>query len=443
MRQQRLPDVAHGQPLSILIVCDNASAVFGGEALLPLHYFRTLRNRGHKVWLVTHARTRSELTELFPDEQRIYYVEDSWLHRLMWRVGRRLSPQLASITTGFVSRLAVQMAQRTIVRSIVATEGIDIVHQPTPVSPREPSLMYGLGAPVIVGPMNGGMDYPAAFQRERGWLETALRRFGQTNASLLNALMPGKRQAALLLVANARSRAALPDGLCKHVVEVVENGVDLDLWTPRANQGPSDSWHVCTFAFMGRLVRLKAVDLLLEAFSAACAQAPMRLVIMGDGEEREELQRLANTLLPNCTLDRLEANVRFTGWLSQTACARELEQVDCLVMPSLRDCGGSVVLEAMSMSKPVIATAWGGPLDYLDASCGILIEPRDRQSLGDGMARAMVRLAKSPLERAAMGCAARAKIESKYDWELKTGHMLSLYRRTLTMPTPGAPAVGT
>ena len=61
----------------VLIVADHASARFGGEAALPFHYFRVLRARGAPVWLISHARTRDELTELFGNDPRIRYVEDA------------------------------------------------------------------------------------------------------------------------------------------------------------------------------------------------------------------------------------------------------------------------------------------------------------------------------------------------------------------------------
>src|SRR5689334_15743971 len=44
--------------LRILIVAENASARFGGEAILPLHIFRGLRRRGVEAWLVVHGRTQ-------------------------------------------------------------------------------------------------------------------------------------------------------------------------------------------------------------------------------------------------------------------------------------------------------------------------------------------------------------------------------------------------
>ncbi len=129
----------------------------------------------------------------------------------------------------------------------------------------------------------------------------------------------------------------------------------------------------------------------------------MRLVVIGDGEERERLEQHAAALFPTLPTEGPNRPIRFIGWVSQSACASELAEVDCLVMPSLRECGGAVILEAMAMSKPVIATAWGGALDYLDRSCGILVEPTSRIALVEGIAAAMVRLARSPGERVAMG----------------------------------------
>ena len=430
MRRQADSSSTTDTSFSVLIVCDQASAKFGGEAILPLHYFRLLRNRGFEVWLVVHSRTRAELAELFPGEQRIRFVEDSRLHTTLWKLGTWLPPMLAYVTTGFISRLFVQREQRRIVRGLVASEGIDLIHQPTPVSPREPSIIFDVGAPVIIGPMNGGMDYPPAFRAEQSAIKKLLFRVGVAQVSWLNRLMPGKRRAAILLVANERTRAALPEGVCERVERLGENGVELDLWS-QVPPPPRRSSGIVTFGFVGRLVKLKAVDILLDAFAIASASAPMRLVVIGDGEERERLHRQAASLFPSRPSEGAGAPVRFTGWVSQSACAAELAEVDGLVMPSLRDCGGAVILEMMSMSKPVIATAWGGALDYLDDACGILVEPTSRTALIEGLAAAMVRLAHAPAERAAMGRAARLKVETHYDWEVKAEDMLDVYRRVL------------
>jgi glycosyltransferase involved in cell wall biosynthesis len=221
---------------------------------------------------------------------------------------------------------------------------------------------------------------------------------------------------------------------------LVENGVELDLWNPQPQPSSQQNGGAVTFGFVGRLIKLKAVDLLLDAFAIASVSAPMRLVVIGEGEERERLEQHAAALFPTLVAEGPNRPIRFVGWVSQSACASELAEVDCLVMPSLRDCGGAVILEAMAMSKPVIATAWGGALDYLDRSCGILVEPSSRVALVEGIAAAMVRLADSPGERAAMGRAARLKVESDYDWEVKADDILRVYRRVLGAATVSASA---
>lgn len=418
----------------VLIVAENASARFGGEAALPLHYYRELRARGGATWLLTHARTRGELSEAFPDDPNIVYVEDSAWHRFLWRIGSRLPAQVRYLTTEFLSRISTQLAQRRIARRLIREHGVEVVHQPIPVSPREPSLLYDLGCPVVIGPMNGGMSYPPAFAAQEGRADRLFLGWGRASAAALNRLMPGKRRAALLLVANERTRRALPAGTCERVEELVENGVDLSLW--RSAQGADETRDdrangITTFIFMGRLIPLKCVDLLLRAFAAARERAPMRLWILGDGPERERLEQLADELGVASVGSDDAGAARFAGWLPQAACLEWLVRADCLVLPSVRECGGAVVLEAMALAKPVIAAAWGGPLDYLDPTCGVLVPVSSAADLVAALEAAMIRLAASPTERRVLGQAAARKVQAHYNWKTKADRIVELYGEAL------------
>lgn len=420
----------------VLIVCEHASTRFGGEAVLPWHYFRLLRRRGVDVRMICHARTRDELVALLPDEaDRMTFIEDMRATLFAWRLGRRLPAQISNMTTGYFIRLHNQWIARRLARRLVAEHGIEVIHQPIPVSPRETSLLYDLGAPVVIGPMNGNMTYPPAFLR-RGKLRSLeqLVSLGRLGSSLLHRLMPGKLRAAALVVANERTRRALPRGAEGEVITLIENGVDLDAWPPTRRVADAD--RPTRFVFLGRLVDWKGVDLLLDAFAGVRTHSPTHLEIIGDGPMRAALEGQAARL---GVADR----VRFAGWQPQDECARRLREADVLVLPSLYECGGAVALEAMAVGLPVIATAWGGPLDYIDDSCGILVPPDSREALVSGLVAAMSRLAEDPGLRTAMGRAGRERVERKFDWEAKIDQMLAIYRRAITRqpPVAGARAV--
>jgi glycosyltransferase involved in cell wall biosynthesis len=405
--------------MRVVLVADNASARFGGEAFIPLNYFRLLRARQIDVRLVVHARNRAELVNFFPNDlDRLYFVDDTNLHKILFRISNFIPRRLADATTGLLIHLTTQLAQRRVIYELAQRQRIDVVHQPIPVSPKLPSQMYELGAPVIVGPLNGGMEYPPAIQKERGALSSAGLALGRAIALLCNLLIPGKRFAQLIIVANARTQRALPWGIQGHVVELVENGVDLSIWErkPR-DQSPGS---VLRLIFIGRLIDWKALEIVFAAVARARKQVAIRLEVIGDGPMRDAWQDLARQM-------GIDSIIQFSGFLSQPDCAARLQQADIFVLPSLFECGGSVVLEAMAVGLPVIATAWGGPLDYLDESCGILVQPSSREALIDGFYEGILKLANSPSLRNAMGQAGHERARQYFDWERKIDKVLELY----------------
>jgi glycosyltransferase involved in cell wall biosynthesis len=416
--------------IRVLLVAEHASLKFGGEAALPLHYFRILRQRGIETWLLVHSRTRDELKSLFPqDFDRIYFVPDTFWHRFLCRCSQLLPDRLSSFTFGLLLRLLTQILQRRIAKQVVRQQKIDIIHQPILVSPKEPSMLFDMGVPVVMGPMNGGMNFPPAFQQLEGSLVDLSVRLARLWADSINRLIPGKLKAKTLVVANKRTKEALPKGVRGKVIELVENGVDLSIWQPKFyNQNWAENQPQPTrFVYVGRLVDWKAVNLLLVAFKRVVEQLPATLEIIGDGVERVALETQAQELGLFKNSSSGEASVYFMGLLAQKECAKRLQLADVLVLPSLYECGGAVVLEAMAVGLPVIATNWGGPADYLDESCGILIEPTSRDSFINDLATAMIKLAQSPDLRQAMGQAGRQKAIADFDWEVKVDKMLEVY----------------
>ena len=410
--------------MRIVIVGQNASTQFGGEALLPLNYFRIHRSRQKEIWLVVHARTQAEFTALFPEARdRMHFVHDTWLHRLLNNCGLFIPARVNEFTFGLLSHLYTQVLQRRIVRRLVSEHQIDVVHEPTPVSATVPSLMFGLGVPVVIGPMNTSVKFPLAFRSRQNPIIDLLIAIGYQCVDFFNRLFPGKIKAETVLVANDRTKQALPAGVQGQIIELVENGVDFSVWRSEStvSKEPNPQVH---FVFLGRLVDWKGVDLLLEAFAPVVAQTNAVLEIIGDGKMREELEAQTARLA-------IDDSVIFSGWLSQEQCAIKLQQADAMVMPSLREPGGAVVLEAMAVGLPVIATNWGGPADYMDSTCGILVEPASKEGFVQGLADAMLKLAHSPELRQSMSCAGRERVRQHFDWERKVDRILEIYQQTI------------
>jgi glycosyltransferase involved in cell wall biosynthesis len=404
------------EPLKICIVAEHASFQFGGEASLPLHYFSRLRARGVETWLIVHGRTREELERLFPnDQERIQYIPDRWFHKLIWGLNRFLPRRVAGATLGTLMMLINQIIQRQMVRDLIARYQVNVVHQPIPVSPRAPSFIFKLAVPVILGPMNGGMEYPPAFRHVESWSTRVSIALGRRSANLVNRIIPGKKLAHTILVANERTRLALPSCITGEVIKIVENGVDLSLWVV-APKEPTRAGPPC-FLFIGRLVDWKRVDIALEALARVPAA---QLEIIGDGPMRTEWTRLASQL-------NLTDRVTFLGWRTQPECAFHLRSATALLLPSVYECGGAVVLEAMATGTPVIATAWGGPEDYIDSSCGVLVPPHDIPSMVQGFTNAMQSLIAEANFCDSLGFVGRKKVEQLFDWEDKVDQMLEIY----------------
>lgn len=397
----------------VAIIADNASTIFGGEAIIPYHYFRLLTEKQIETWLVVHSRCRKELQTHFPAfQERIIFLDDTPLESFLFTLESFPLTRFLNQPLALFRQMLFQYRQSKQVKQLVREKGISLLHQPIPVSPKQPSFLYQMGAPVIVGPMNGGMEMPRGMRDFQGPLSRLAIHAGRSIAEFLNQLFPGKKEAALLLVANERSLKALPEH-CGTVKKLVENGVDLSL-IDGVQQKSSDS---VTFIFVGRLIELKGVDYLIQAFQKI-DQFPCELRIIGDGPDRKRLEKIAGG----------DARIHFLGFIPWKKCFEHIQASDVLLLPSMMDCGGAAVLEGMACGLPVIATDWGGPKDYIDPSCGILVPPENDQQFVEDLARAMVRLGENKTLREEMGRAGLQKVLREFTWEAKIDKIIDMYK---------------
>ena len=407
----------------VLIICENASFRFGGESSIPLHYFKNLRNQNIEVWLIVNERVKDELTEILENQlERVSFVSDTWLHKILNYIGLQLPETIRVFLFRQLMILWSQYLLRSKAQKLILQHNINVIHQPIPVSPKYLFWNYNFEIPMVIGPLNGGMTYPPAFAKRNNLFSRFFLNIGRQVSDLFHQFIPGKLVAAKILVANQRTYDALPSKITGKVEFLCENGIDTDVWkvAPITYVLKKN----VRVIFVGRLVQWKGVDLLIEACKIALTQVDLELEIIGEGKYRKNLELLASSL-------QISEKVKFVGWLSQSECAQRMSQSDIFVLPSLFECGGAVILEAMSMKLPVIATKWGGPLDYLDDDCGILIEPNSPDTFVNQLAQSIIKLSKSPELRQIIGEKGHQKVINEFDWQKKAKRMIEIYQSTI------------
>jgi len=178
---------------------------------------------------------------------------------------------------------------------------------------------------------------------------------------------------------------------------------------------------------VGRMVYYKGFEYLIRAMKGIRGH----LLIVGDGPQRMELERLAAV----CgVLDRIS----FLGRVSQEEMIAYYHAADVFVLPSIArsEAFGVVQLEAMACGKPVVNTALstGVPYVSLDGVTGITVPPADAGAL----TVAINRLLDDPYLRAKFGAAATRRARDEFNAELMGRRTLEVYREVLAAPSTAA-----
>lgn len=136
--------------------------------------------------------------------------------------------------------------------------------------------------------------------------------------------------------------------------------------------------------FAGVLIPLKGIDVLIDAFrEISLPDQRAHLVIIG----RPANLTYAAALRERVTDLGLDDRVTFTGEVSQTVLALRMAGAKVLVLPSYSEGLPRVLLEAMAVGTPVVATRVGGIADVVqDGETGLLVEPGDHHALADRIA---------------------------------------------------------
>jgi glycosyltransferase involved in cell wall biosynthesis len=173
--------------------------------------------------------------------------------------------------------------------------------------------------------------------------------------------------------------------------------------------------------FVGRLVPYKGADVLLRALPAV---PELRLVMVGDGPLRGELEALAAAL-------GIAHRVAFVGALADEALAAHYRAADVFVLPSVtpNEAFGLVQLEAHACGLPVVSTNLPTGVPYVNRheETGLVVEPGDIS----GLAAALNRLVCEADLRRRLGLCAQRRQRTDFSLEVMVDRVLDVYRGLL------------
>jgi glycosyltransferase involved in cell wall biosynthesis len=171
-------------------------------------------------------------------------------------------------------------------------------------------------------------------------------------------------------------------------ISVVPNGVDVlkfDFFVDRAaiKEKFCGSKSSKMILFLGRLVYQKGVNVLIGAmpiilYSSSRVRQDVRLVVVGEGPMREQLEKDAAYL-------GVSSHIVFTGYLDDYTVRSLLKAADVVVVPSLYEPFGIVALEAMAAKTPVVASDVGGLSELISDGESVKVPPNNSESLAEGI----------------------------------------------------------
>ena len=320
--------------MKIGLVCPYSINKHGGVLEVVLALQDGLAKRGHEVKLITPMPRGSEEVN-HPDA--IF-------------IGSSTDFRSPSHTTGQVSSIT----DNDKVDAILAQENFDIMHFHEPWVPLLSRQLLQRSKAINIGTFHSKIP------------ETMVSR---TYIKVVTPYLKSVMKYLHVLTAVSASGAEYAAGLTDLPITIIPNGIDLVKYTQKkAKKMTSEK----TILYIGRLERRKGAKYLLQAFQLFSQDNPdVKLLIAGDGPDREKLELLAEDL-------KLK-NISFLGYISEELKLQLLSEADLFCSPALYgESFGIVLLEAMATGTVIVAGNNSGYADLMQGVGAIsIVNPED------------------------------------------------------------------
>ena len=421
----------NNQKLKVLLIVEQCNPEAASVPLVGYKFFQAI-SKVADVTLVTHERNKTPLSKLKEHPKITYIAESELTKKYFTQVVYRLTMKgknnwpLANVL-GYPVYAEFNHKVYESFKDKIQRGDYDLVHALTPMQPRYPFKVIKACAhtPVIIGPVNGGVPFPAGFEEIAKQEYAYLNFFRAVGRALIPGYVETYKKADKILAGSTytlnilKDMFAIPDN---RIELFYENGIASSFLTETKKVTNASKINLL---FVARLVPYKCADILIEAVSRLEPNVKEKvcLTIVGDGQERNSLETQVREL-------NLGEKVKFAGWVGQEETVEYYRQADIFCFPSIREFGGAVVMEAMACGLPCIVPNNGGIGEYVTEETGFKIEPNSREYLTQELTNKIKILVEDDKLRKSMSSQAieRAK---EFEWDRKAEKIVEIYGKML------------
>lgn len=376
----------------------------------------------HEVWVLTNVEDRLSI------EEAVNGVEAPNLHFYYIGLPKLLRP-LLQIQGGHQFYYYVwQIKSYFFARTINKEVSFDLFHHITYGNDWMASYIGAfLPIPYIRGPGGGAHRTPRSLEKEyrlSGRLWEKVRSIGQWVFRHDPIFVRGQNRAGALLVCNKDSHNKLNSRWQDKAHLFPVSGVSSTaLAITTATCDRDQRFEILS---VGSLIRVKGFGLSIKAFNQFVSDHPKsHLTIIGSGPEEASLKKLVN-------LFDLENKVTFRQEMPHDQLMAEMANCHVLLFPSMRDGGGTVVVEAMSLGKPVICLDLAGPGMHITEECGIKVTPESPEKTVEDLCNALKKLHDDKDLQVRMGNFGKTRAENFYHWDRLGDRLYQIYRQVVS-----------
>lgn len=410
--------------MKVLYDCFSCSPYYGSDEGIGWNWPFYMRQY-HDVWVLVRKDRKADIEDYCLKNQieNIHFVYVDIPDCLNFYYKRRKKGKNGVIDF-LLYQWLWQFPAYKVAKKLHKKEHFDLVHHVCTNDFRFLGKMYKLKIPLIIGPIGGAQTTPIALidytkkHSKSEKLRIILNRLFTCGIGYKKAL----NRASKIYFSNPETEEYLKGKIkdfskCECMTEI---GCTV-LPAPKEERSQAQA---LTFLWAGRMEYRKGLEFLFDVLDRLPKNKNWQVVLCGDGSERNKYEEI-------CLTKGLEEYVHFKGKCDYNEMDKHYKKADVFVFPSLRETTGTVIIEAMAHSLPVICLKQGGGALIITDDCGFPISGETKEEYINNFKNAMMDCMNHVEEIINKGAISYNKINRSYMWEQKIKKALLVYSEVI------------